>query len=73
MDTVQAVCQGNGILSQDPRHPTTPLYYLFILTLVHCQRCLREESRNGYKYARWEINKSKEDLTDLGKKLNVGL
>lgn len=45
--TVQAFCQGNGILSHDPRHPTTPSYYLFILTLVHCQGCLREERRNG--------------------------
>lgn len=59
-DTVQALCQGNEILSQDPRHPTTPSYYLFILTLVHGQRRPREETRNGYKYARWEINMEKE-------------
>lgn len=30
MDTIQALLQGNGILSRDPWQPTTPLYHLFI-------------------------------------------
>lgn len=42
-------CHGNGILTQDPRHPTTPSYYLFIFTVVLCQKdaCKGGEHRTG--------------------------